>query len=57
MTKLQRKALILDMQFCSTCGVSLMVVGHLSPPKDGEDKLPDNAFNVGLHQIFSKAPQ
>ncbi|KAI0914922.1 glutathione-dependent formaldehyde-activating enzyme [Ustulina deusta] len=37
-------------KFCSTCGVSLMVVGHLSPPKDGEDKLPDNAFNVRTFQ-------
>ncbi|KAI0870963.1 glutathione-dependent formaldehyde-activating enzyme [Hypoxylon argillaceum] len=33
-------------KFCSTCGVSLMVVGHLTPPKAGEDKLPENGFNV-----------
>ncbi|KAI0100611.1 glutathione-dependent formaldehyde-activating enzyme [Nemania sp. FL0031] len=32
--------------FCPTCGVSLMVVGHLTPPKDGEDKLPENGVNV-----------
>ncbi|KAI1133107.1 glutathione-dependent formaldehyde-activating enzyme [Nemania abortiva] len=33
-------------KFCPTCGVSLMVVGHLTPPKAGEDKLPENGFNV-----------
>ncbi|KAI0404513.1 glutathione-dependent formaldehyde-activating enzyme [Xylaria palmicola] len=33
-------------KFCPTCGVSLMVVGHLSPPKEGEDKLPENGVNV-----------
>ncbi|KAI0432545.1 glutathione-dependent formaldehyde-activating enzyme [Xylaria sp. FL1042] len=33
-------------KFCSTCGVSVMVVGHLKPPKAGEDKLPENGFNV-----------
>ncbi|KAI1419403.1 glutathione-dependent formaldehyde-activating enzyme [Xylaria sp. FL1777] len=37
-------------KFCSTCGVSLMVVGHLSPPKAGEDKLPENGFNVRTFQ-------
>lgn len=35
-------------KFCSTCGVSVMVVGHLTPPKAGEDELPDNGFNVSL---------
>ncbi|KAI0966865.1 glutathione-dependent formaldehyde-activating enzyme [Xylaria arbuscula] len=37
-------------KFCSTCGVSLMVVGHLSLPKPGEDKLPENGFNVRTFQ-------
>ncbi|TGJ83001.1 hypothetical protein E0Z10_g5766 [Xylaria hypoxylon] len=37
-------------KFCSTCGVSLMVVGHLSPPKAGENKVPDNGFNVRTFQ-------
>ncbi|KAJ8121876.1 hypothetical protein ONZ43_g1784 [Nemania bipapillata] len=37
-------------KFCSTCGVSLMVVGHLTPPKPGEDKLPENGFNVRAFQ-------
>ncbi|KAI0457628.1 glutathione-dependent formaldehyde-activating enzyme [Xylaria acuta] len=37
-------------KFCPTCGVSLMVVGHLTPPKAGEDKLPENGFNVRAFQ-------
>ncbi|KAI8944916.1 glutathione-dependent formaldehyde-activating enzyme [Xylaria longipes] len=37
-------------KFCPTCGVSLMVVGHLIPPKAGEDKLPENGFNVRTFQ-------
>ncbi|RWA05046.1 hypothetical protein EKO27_g10059 [Xylaria grammica] len=37
-------------KFCSTCGVSLMVVGHLTPPRAGEDKAPDNGFNVRTFQ-------
>ncbi|KAI1436076.1 glutathione-dependent formaldehyde-activating enzyme [Xylaria sp. CBS 124048] len=32
--------------FCSTCGVSLKVSGHLRAPKPGEVKEPDNGFNV-----------
>ncbi|KAI1175362.1 glutathione-dependent formaldehyde-activating enzyme [Nemania sp. FL0916] len=33
-------------EFCPTCGVSVMVVGHLTPPKPGEDKQPENGFNA-----------
>ncbi|KAI1738884.1 glutathione-dependent formaldehyde-activating enzyme [Xylaria scruposa] len=35
-------------KFCSTCGVSLMVVGHLTPPKG--DEPPENGFNVRTFQ-------
>ncbi|KAH8160072.1 hypothetical protein CIB48_g8170 [Xylaria polymorpha] len=37
-------------KFCPTCGVSLTVVGHLVPPKAGEDKLPENGVNVRTFQ-------
>ncbi|KAJ2985193.1 hypothetical protein NUW58_g3570 [Xylaria curta] len=37
-------------KFCPTCGVSLMVVGHRTPPKAGEEKLPDNGFNLRTFQ-------
>ncbi|KAI1365475.1 glutathione-dependent formaldehyde-activating enzyme [Xylaria arbuscula] len=37
-------------KFCPTCGVSLMVIGHLKPPAAGEDKQPDNGFNVRTFQ-------
>ncbi|KAI1190440.1 glutathione-dependent formaldehyde-activating enzyme [Nemania serpens] len=33
-------------KFCPTCGVSLLVVGHLVPPKAGEDKEPELGVNV-----------
>ncbi|KAI1824188.1 glutathione-dependent formaldehyde-activating enzyme [Xylaria intraflava] len=32
--------------FCPTCGVSLMVTGHLKEPQPGEVKEPDSGFNV-----------
>ncbi|GAP82470.1 putative glutathione-dependent formaldehyde-activating enzyme [Rosellinia necatrix] len=35
---------------CPTCGVSLSVVGHLTPPKPGEDKEPENGFNIRTFQ-------
>ncbi|KAI3336760.1 glutathione-dependent formaldehyde-activating enzyme [Xylariaceae sp. AK1471] len=37
-------------RFCSTCGNSLMVVGHLTPPKPGEDKQPEHGVNVRTFQ-------
>ncbi|GAW17565.1 hypothetical protein ANO14919_070230 [Xylariales sp. No.14919] len=35
-------------KFCSTCGNSIMFVGHLEPPKPGEDEEPENGINVRL---------
>ncbi|KAI3331521.1 glutathione-dependent formaldehyde-activating enzyme [Xylariaceae sp. AK1471] len=35
-------------EFCPTCGVSLMIVGHLTPEKEG--KKPENGFNVRTFQ-------
>ncbi|KAI1327145.1 glutathione-dependent formaldehyde-activating enzyme [Xylariaceae sp. FL0255] len=37
-------------KFCPTCGHSIMVVGHLEPPKPGEDKEPENGINIRLLQ-------
>ncbi|KAI0509352.1 glutathione-dependent formaldehyde-activating enzyme [Xylaria bambusicola] len=36
--------------FCPTCGVSLMFVGHLKPLEAGEDRLPDYGFNLRTFQ-------
>ncbi|KAI1268989.1 glutathione-dependent formaldehyde-activating enzyme [Xylariaceae sp. FL1019] len=36
--------------FCPTCGNSIMVVGHLTPPKPGEDKEMERGINVRLFQ-------
>ncbi|KAI0388775.1 glutathione-dependent formaldehyde-activating enzyme [Xylariaceae sp. FL0594] len=37
-------------KFCPTCGVSVMLVGYMTKPKDGEEKEPDVAFNVRTFQ-------
>ncbi|KAF2967896.1 hypothetical protein GQX73_g5722 [Xylaria multiplex] len=37
-------------KFCSTCGVSLMVVGYLRPLETGENRAPDNGFNIRTFQ-------
>ncbi|KAI1342323.1 glutathione-dependent formaldehyde-activating enzyme [Xylariaceae sp. FL0016] len=33
-------------KFCPTCGISLMILGHLHPPKAGEHKEPEVGMNV-----------
>lgn len=34
------------MQFCPTCGTSILCVGHLMAPKPGEEKAVSTAVNV-----------
>ncbi|KAI1105858.1 glutathione-dependent formaldehyde-activating enzyme [Jackrogersella minutella] len=37
-------------KFCSNCGVQLMIVGHIDPPKPGEVKEPMTGINVRTFQ-------